>query len=461
VLFVKSIEKNYNTPIKLARLYGFLSIKGIKMDISGIVGFVFMICMTVVLFAAKVSPGIVFITLPVVAGIFSGFSFREIAIYVSAGIRTVIPLAFMFAFAILFFGLLNETGIFAMLVSKILGKAKKNSKSIFFMTVIVSATAHLSGSGAVSYLVILTACKPIYEQNGIPLTKLMCLSSLTFGVMNMLPWAGPCGRLAGALSIDTAAIWKRCIPSQFFGLVLLFFIAYIMANGQNENMQEKRTGEEKKTLLKKENNTTETEKKKIAFCIVCTGTVIILLGVTQIQPFQIFLGGTLILIFVNEKAERRKLLVKYWKQAQTMVFTVLASGVVVGIVTYSPMLKNMTRIILNLIPEDVAEHMHVILGVISNPISLVLSGEVEIFGLVPIAAELVAAKGIASEMVAAAFLIPYSAVIFVLPMTVSVHLGLSICGVSLREHMKQTYFWSLFLSIGMLGFAVIIGMISF
>ena len=144
-----------------------------------------------------------------------------------------------------------------------------------------------------------------------------------------------------------------------------------------------------------------------------------------------------------------------------MVFTVLASGVVVGIVTYSPMLKNMTRIISNLIPEDVAEHMHVILGVISNPISLVLSGEVEIFGLVPIAAELVAAKGIASEMVAAAFLIPYSAVIFVLPMTVSVHLGLSICGVSLREHMKQTYFWSLFLSIGMLSFAVIIGMISF
>lgn len=72
------------------------------MDISGIVGFVFMICMTVVLFATKVSPGIVFITLPVVAGIFSGFSFREIAIYVSVGIRTVIPLAFMFAFAILF-----------------------------------------------------------------------------------------------------------------------------------------------------------------------------------------------------------------------------------------------------------------------------------------------------------------------------------------------------------------------
>ena len=100
MLFVKSIEKNYNTPIKLARLYGFLSIKGIKMDISGIVGFVFMICMTVVLFATKVSPGIVFITLPVVAGIFSGFSFREIAIYVSVGIRTVIPMAFMFAFAI-------------------------------------------------------------------------------------------------------------------------------------------------------------------------------------------------------------------------------------------------------------------------------------------------------------------------------------------------------------------------
>lgn len=121
-----------------------------------------------------------------------------------------------------------------MLVSKILGKAKKNSKSIFFMTVIVSATAHLSGSGAVSYLVILTACKPIYEQNGIPLTKLMCLSSLTFGVMNMLPWAGPCGRLAGALTIDAAAIWKRCIPSQLFGLVLLFLLRILWRMGRTK-----------------------------------------------------------------------------------------------------------------------------------------------------------------------------------------------------------------------------------
>ena len=40
-------------------------------------------------------------------------------------------------------------------------------------------------------------------------------------------------------------------------------------------------------------------------------------------------------------------------------------------------------------------------------------------------------------------------------MTVSVHLGLSLCGVSLREHIRQTYLWTLFLSITMLGFATV------
>ena len=80
------------------------------------------------------------------------------------------------------------------------------------MTVFVSAIAHLSGSGAVSYLIVITTCKSIYNENKIPLTNLMCLSSLTFGVMNMLPWAGPCGRLAGVLNTDPVSIWRFVYP---------------------------------------------------------------------------------------------------------------------------------------------------------------------------------------------------------------------------------------------------------
>ena len=86
----------------------------------------------------------------------------------------------MFATAILFFGILNETGTFTAIITKIAGRFHLTRKNIFLMTVFVSAIAHLSGSGAVSYLIVITTCKSIYNENKIPLTNLMCLSSFNF-----------------------------------------------------------------------------------------------------------------------------------------------------------------------------------------------------------------------------------------------------------------------------------------
>lgn len=206
--------------------------RGFEMDISGIMGFVLMICMTLLVYKIKVSLGILFMTLPVIAGFLSGFSMAEMSLYILKGIENVIPVALMFATAILFFGILNETGTFTAIITKIAGRFHLTRKNIFLMTVFVSAIAHLSGSGAVSYLIVITTCKSIYNENKIPLTNLMCLSSLTFGVMNMLPWAGPCGRLAGVLNTDPVSIWRLCIPSQIFGILMVCVIACILSNYQ-------------------------------------------------------------------------------------------------------------------------------------------------------------------------------------------------------------------------------------
>lgn len=78
--------------------------RGFEMDISGIMGFVLMICMTLLVYKIKVSLGILFMTLPVIAGFLSGFSMAEMSLYILKGIENVIPVALMFATAILFLG---------------------------------------------------------------------------------------------------------------------------------------------------------------------------------------------------------------------------------------------------------------------------------------------------------------------------------------------------------------------
>lgn len=177
------------------------------MNIAGIMGFAIMVVMSVCLLNTKWPPGIIFIAVPVIAGVLAGASAAEIAVYVWMGMKAVLPLAIMFSCAVIFFGLLNETGMFIYTAIKMKERVKDNKAGIFFMTVFISVIAHLSGSGMVSYLIVITACRTLYEQKGIPLAKLMCLSSLTFGVVNMVPWAGPCGRVASALQLDAAEIW--------------------------------------------------------------------------------------------------------------------------------------------------------------------------------------------------------------------------------------------------------------
>lgn len=432
------------------------------MDISGIMGFAFMIGMTVLLYRTKVHPEVLFVTLPVAAGFLSGFSIAEIGSYILKGIEIVIPTAFMFGFSILFFGMLNEAGLFDVLAVKILKRVRKTKRNIFVITVVISVIAHLSGSGAVSYLVVITTCKKIYEENKIPLAKLMCLSSLTFGVMNMLPWAGPCGRLASVLGVDAASIWRLCIPSQIFGILMVFLIALVMARSEKSisAVPSNKDCMKCKDLLVPQ-MAAEKNRKSFYLSAGSMAMVIILLAITKISSWIIFMAGFLVLCGVNFKNIKKKEMKKYLKSARTMAVTVLASGVMVGIMTQSRMLVNMTEMILGLLPVSMKEHMHILFGVLSNPLSWIVSGEVEIFGLLPIVANIVSESQITAEITAAAFLISYSAVIFVLPMTVSVYVGLSLCGIRIREHIRQTYMGTLFLSVTMLGFAILSGVIPF
>ena len=412
--------------------------RGFEMDISGIMGFVLMICMTLLVYKIKVSLGILFMTLPVIAGFLSGFSMAEMSLYILKGIENVIPVALMFATAILFFGILNETGTFTAIITKIAGRFHLTRKNIFLMTVFVSAIAHLSGSGAVSYLIVITTCKSIYNENKIPLTNLMCLSSLTFGVMNMLPWAGPCGRLAGVLNTDPISIWRLCIPSQIFGILMVCVIACILSNYQKlsdiDSLSENNC---KQCIARNKPILIQQSRKKRCLSVGIMTIIIILLIITRISSWIVFMMGLSVISIINLKEVKKMELMK------------------------SSMLTSMSEMISGLLPVSMREHIHILLGALANPISWIMSGEVEIFGFMPIAAKIASECQIAVEVTAAAFLIPYSAVIFVLPMTVSVHLGLSLCGVSLREHIRQTYLWTLFLSITMLGFAIIIGILPY
>lgn len=427
--------------------------KDLNMNRMVFSGFLMMAIMMILLLRTKIRPMIIFIVLPAAAGIGMGFSASELLAYILEGLKNVFPTAILFASAILFFGLLDAEGVFEWTAEKLKHKMKDNERSIMVLTVIISVIAHLSGSGAVSYLITTNACRNMYVRSRIPVTKLMCLCSLTFGVMNMIPWGGPCGRLAAVLNVPSSEIWRYCIPSQMFGICVVLVIAlYMSRRGENTAMH---------SSIHVEMEIKEEKPVRATANIAVLAVALILLLLLPVEPFIIFITGDVILMLVNKtgRKDRRRIIKKCVKQAAPVVITVLSTGVLTGVLTQSPLLGSMSSFFAELLPQTVSAHAPVLLGAISSVNSWFVSGEVQIFGLVPIAAQLSGLAGIAPAAVGAAFLIPYSAVVFVLPTTVSVHLGLDLCGVSLRDHVKETYKWSVLCSLSMLGFAILSGVL--
>lgn len=437
------------------------------MSSTGLIGFIMMMVMMLLLVKSRIPPAVVFSILPLVTGIMAGFKPLELYAYITEGVSSVFPVAIMFGMAMIFFGLLGHLGVFSYLIGRLLSRKGDDARSIMVITVLISAIGHLSGSGAVSYLLIIKSCRPIYEQKGIPLTQLMCLSSLTLGVMNMVPWAGPCGRIAGALQTGVIAIWRYCIPAQMIGLCVILLIAIYLAEKQNivgksaELKCSEATEDWKYGGISPELEEETVKPKHFMFNWGCVITAILILSVIKIPPSVVFGIGSIVVIIKNYGISENGIqaVKKNGIQALQVVITVLSTGFLVGILAVSPLMDGMTHMISAVMPGDLMRYAHILMGILANPISWFISGEVQIFGLVPLAAEFAAKAGIPAAAAGAAYLIPYSTVIFVLPTTVSVQLGLSLCGLKLKDHVRITYKWSLLCSLLMLGISVVIGVI--
>lgn len=118
--------------------------------------------------------------------------------------------------------------------------------------------------------------------------------------------------------------------------------------------------------------------------------------------------------------------------ALTMAFTALASGALIGIMGKSPMLDAMTEMVLSFMPESMAPHLHVLFSVVTSPLSMIIHGDALTYGIIPIINQIVSAYGIPAAATAA---------------------------VELKDHIAFSFKWAFLMSLVMLVFVVVTGII--
>jgi CitMHS family citrate-Mg2+:H+ or citrate-Ca2+:H+ symporter len=110
------------------------------------------------------------------------------------GIRGIVPIASLLAFAVLYFGVMGDAGLFDPVIRALIRLVGTDPMKIVIGTAAIAAIAHLDGAGASTFMITVPAMLPIYTRLRMDPLALTCTTALAAGTMNILPWGGPTTR---------------------------------------------------------------------------------------------------------------------------------------------------------------------------------------------------------------------------------------------------------------------------
>lgn len=404
------------------------------------------LCTIAILLAAiltkKMSPLVALITIPIVAALIGGFG-METSKFIVAGITNIAPVAGMFVFAILFFGIVTDAGMLDPVISGILRVVGSRPSRIVPGTALLALLIHLDGSGAVTFLVTIPAMLPLYTRLGIDRRILACVASLAAGV-NFLPWTGPMIRASAALHIPVSDIFMPLIPVQLIGLVFVFGIAYYL--GRKEEIRLGLTaGAPAGFVQMHELTQAETAIRRPKNFRINIALTVVVLGVMisgKVDPVVMFMIGVVLALMINypNADMQRARIDAHAKAALLMASILFAAGVFTGIMNKSGMLSAMAKTAVGFVPPEMASHIPAVLGVLSMPLSMLFDPDSFYFGVLPVVAEVSKMLGVEPIQVAQAALLGQMTTGFpVSPLTPATFLVAGLAGIDLADHQKYTF----------------------
>lgn len=404
------------------------------------------LCTIAILLAAiltkKMSPLVALITIPIVAALIGGFG-METSKFIVAGITNIAPVAGMFVFAILFFGIVTDAGMLDPVISGILRVVGSRPSRIVPGTALLALLIHLDGSGAVTFLVTIPAMLPLYTRLGIDRRILACVASLAAGV-NFLPWTGPMIRASAALHIPVSDIFMPLIPVQLIGLVFVFGVAYYL--GRKEEIRLGLTaGAPAGFVQMHELTEAETAIRRPKNFWINIALTVVVLGVMisgKVDPVVMFMIGVVLALMINypNADMQRARIDAHAKAALLMASILFAAGVFTGIMNKSGMLAAMAKTAVGFVPPEMASHIPAVLGVLSMPLSMLFDPDSFYFGVLPVVAEVSKMLGVEPIQVAQAALLGQMTTGFpVSPLTPATFLVAGLAGIDLADHQKYTF----------------------
>ena len=104
------------------------------------------------------------VLVPVIIAFIAGFSYKEIGAMSLTGIKQVAPTGILLMFAVLYFSVMLDVGLFDPVIAVIVRSVKGDPLKVIVGTAVLTMLVHLDGDGTATFMIVLSTFLPIYKR---------------------------------------------------------------------------------------------------------------------------------------------------------------------------------------------------------------------------------------------------------------------------------------------------------
>ena len=198
-------------------------------------GFAMVLAFMALIMTRRLTPMVALILVPTVFGLFAGAGLG-LGDMIIDSISTMAPTAALLMFAIMYFGIMIDVGLFDPLIRAITRLLGDDPAKVVLGTAILAGAVSLDGDGSTTFIITTSAMLPIYLRLGMSPVVLTCVAGLMNGTLNIVPWGGPTVRAATALGLQPTDIFVPMLPSLAAGLVVALAFAWFLGLSERKRL---------------------------------------------------------------------------------------------------------------------------------------------------------------------------------------------------------------------------------
>jgi citrate-Mg2+:H+ or citrate-Ca2+:H+ symporter, CitMHS family len=361
-----------------------------------ILGFLMILIFMILIMTKRLSAMIALMVIPVVFALIGGFG-KEVGPMALEGIKSVAPTGIMILFAILFFGIMIDAGVFDPIISAILKVVKGDPVKIAIGTAVLALTISLDGDGTTTYMITISAMLPLYKRIGMKPLILAGIAVSASGVMNLLPWGGPTARAMTALNLETGDIFTPIIPSMIGGVLFVLFMAFCLGRKERKRIGVLEIDYSTMAMMAATSEDAYLKRPKLILVNYLLTILLLVALIQEVLPATVlFMIGFAIAITLNYPNinEQKERIMHYADNALSVVSMVFAAGIFTGILTGTKMVDAMASNMISYIPDALGSHFAIITAIISAPLTFFMSNDAFYYGILPLLAKAASVYGI-------------------------------------------------------------------